>query len=103
MIKLTKHFVENWRERVGDEPTSGIVSKIMNDGVRIQEGRVFGKRKTLSYYWHPGMNLVISIDRFQNTAVSVLSEANMPVPQKKKNKSKRLVRHEGYVAMTMHR
>ncbi|MCF6246901.1 MAG: hypothetical protein L3J69_06015 [Desulfobacula sp.] len=103
MLRLSKHFMENWRKRVGNDPTIGIVKMIIQDGIRVQEGRAFGIKKTLSYYWHPDLNIIISIDRFSNTAVSVLSKANMPVHGKKNNKSKKQVlQHEGYVAMTMH-
>jgi len=109
MLRLSKHFVENWRERVGNEPSLDIVEMIIRDGVRIQQGKVFGKNKTLSYFWHPDLKLIVSIDRFSSTAVSVLSEANMSgnnlkVTRKRKNNEKKQgVMQAGYVAMTMHR
>ena len=81
-MRLSKHFINNWRRRVGNEPSVDMVMMIMNQGVRIQQGRIFGRYHTLSYFWHPELKIVVSIDRFTDTAVSVLTAANMAQRQK---------------------
>lgn len=103
-IRLSKHFIENWRKRVGNTPSAGAVIDIIYDSIKIQDGKRFGKEKTLSYYWHPELSLILAIDHFTGTAVSVLSEAVYKPKNKHKNgcKKQRSFRPAGYVRMTMH-
>ena len=78
---LSRHFVENWRKRVGNEPSVEIVQQIMREGVIVQkplllrtlEGR---PHKQLGIYWEPRLNVIVTIDEFKYMAVSVLSERN---------------------------
>ncbi|MCK5100391.1 MAG: hypothetical protein KAR45_19940 [Desulfobacteraceae bacterium] len=100
-IRLSKHFVENWRIRVGNEPSVDAVNAIIVASIPVQKGKRFMNGKTLSYYWHPELNLILLIDHFNNTAVSVLSEANKP--KKTRQKSRKSARQFGYIPMTMHR
>lgn len=83
---LTRHFVERWRERVGNEVHIDAVKAVIKQAVMVQQGRklINGQGHevhTLSLYWHPEMQMVISVDRYQNTAVSVLTGVNAPRPR----------------------
>lgn len=78
MLRLSKHFIENWEKRVGAIPAPADVQRMTHQAVRLQKGfRVFQRGRwfnTLSLYWHTGLDLVISIDHFTGTAVSVYSK-----------------------------
>lgn len=82
MFRLTKHFIQNWRKRVGTDPAVGEVNTIINQAVRIQKGRKVPGRfkvfKVLSIYWHANQALIITVDPFSRSVVSVYSQANMP-------------------------
>lgn len=99
-MHLTRHFIENWRDRVGSHPTEGMVSGIIRDSIRLHKGRTLFKAdgqpfNTLSIYWHPDLKLVLYVDRFNDAAVSVISRDNMPVPDKKPGQA-------DYTPLTMH-
>jgi len=78
MLKLSKHFVKNWQRRVGGEPRSAGIRQMICQAVRIQKGLRFitraGYYKSLTIYWHTGLNIIITVDHFTNTAVSVYSK-----------------------------
>jgi len=83
MLKLSKHFVDNWRERVSAEaPNHEEVHDIIRTSVRVQKGREgksrFSYIKTLTVYCHFGLNITITVDHFTQTIVSVYSSVNMP-------------------------
>ena len=83
MLKLSKHFIDNWQERVSAvEPTPEKVNDIIRKSVRVQKGREGKSRysyiKTLTVYCHFGLNITITVDHFTQTVVSVYSQANMP-------------------------
>ena len=77
MLKLSKHFVENWNRRVGGAPRADDIRKVINQAVRLQKGRKIAGRyewiKTLTIYWHADMNLIITVDHYTDTVVSVYS------------------------------
>lgn len=77
MLKLSKHFVENWRKRVGCVPSDDDIRRRINQAVRIQKGRrirgMYSFVKTLSIYWETGLDLIITVDHFTDTVVSVYS------------------------------
>ena len=85
MLSLTGHFKDNWRERVGGEPPEPhAVEAIIMESIylqpcfryiRLEDGKI---DKTLAIYWHPGRNLVIKVDRYKKTAVTVLSPKVRP-------------------------
>ncbi|SDU27182.1 hypothetical protein [Desulfobacula phenolica] len=103
-LRLSWHFINNWRDRVGNEPTVGAVKAIIRESIIIQKGRQIKEDyRSLTRYCHFGLNLIISIDHISGTAVSVLSDVNMPGGYQKKTNEKQRVRHPGYIAMTMHR
>jgi len=81
MLRLSKHFIENWRKRVGTEPETSNVNDIISQSVRVQKGKKASTRfdfiKTLTIYWHADLSLVITVDHFTNTVVSIYSQANM--------------------------
>ncbi len=104
-MMLSRHFVENWKLRVGNGtlPQVEAVRDIIRSSVRIQKGRKLARKNgepfnTLSIFWHPDLKIVVSIDPFNNVAVSVLSESVL----ERKPKKKRRV-HGNYVPLTMHR
>jgi len=101
MLKLTRHFIDNWRDRVGNDPTPGAVMAVIKESIHQQAGRRFGSDSVLTWYIHFGLKIALSVDHFNGTAVSVLSEVNMP--GNKTKAQKRYFRQSGYVAMTMHR
>ena len=83
MLKLSKHFIDNWRDRVSsDTPSSEKVNDIIKSSVRVQKGREgksrFSYIKTLTVYCHFGLNITITVDHFTQTVVSVYSPVNMP-------------------------
>ena len=108
MLKLTRHFIDNWRERVGNDPTPDAVTAIINESIRLQQGRRLGHDSVLTWYCHFGLKLALSVDRFRGNVVSVLSEDNMPdhtdhTKQPNQPKKQRCVMQDGYITMTMHR
>ena len=79
MLKLSKHFVVNWRKRVGGDPDPARTRQVINQAIRIQKGRrMIGRRgdwiNTLTIYWHTGLDLVITVDHYRDTVVSVYSK-----------------------------
>ncbi|MFH1157094.1 MAG: hypothetical protein V1793_25130 [Pseudomonadota bacterium] len=83
MLKLSKHFIDNWIDRVSSEPPSPEkVDDIIKKSVRVLKGREgrsrFSYIKTLTVYCHFGLNIIITVDHFTKTVVSVYSQANMP-------------------------
>lgn len=76
-LKLTHHFIDNWRLRVGGEPAAGAVQQIIRTSVRVQKAMwVVRDREPwllLEIWWHPGLDLVIKLDPYENVAVTVMS------------------------------
>lgn len=91
MLTLSKHFVENWQKRVVDiAPTAGAVLGVIRDSVRVQAGKELmlddGTSFTvLSLFWHPELEIIISLDPVRSTMVSVLSKENWRNDHDKKN------------------
>jgi len=85
-MRLSKHFIDNWRKRVGPIPDSKEVDDIIRQAVRVQKGKKavtrFSFIKTLSIYWHVDLDLIITVDHFTRTIVSVYSKKNMPEDRK---------------------
>lgn len=81
MLNLSKHFIKNWRRRVALEPSIQRVTELINQSVRVQKGKRISGRfshiKTLTIYWHAFENIIITVDHYTQTVVSVYSEANM--------------------------
>lgn len=83
MLQLTRHFVVNWRSRVGGEPDPGQINEIIRQSVRVSRGRIawgpFNRmNKSLTIYVHFYLCLAITVDHFRGKVVSVLSARNMP-------------------------
>ena len=78
-MKLSKHFLERWRERVKRPvPKAGEVKRMVNDAVYLQRSRDFftprGVRvRVMALYWVPHENLVLKVDERNNMAVTVLT------------------------------
>ena len=85
-MRLSKHFVENWQKRVGGTPDPRSVVAMIKDSVVIQKGKRVAippiyhpgmqTTHTLSIYWQPEMGVIIGVDPFTRTAVSVLTKEN---------------------------
>lgn len=91
MIELTKHFVENWEKRVGGIPTPETIAAVIRQSVRVQHCSDFdladGSRfRMLATYWHPELSLILRIDNIEGKAVSVLSDACISKPTKRRRK-----------------
>lgn len=84
MIKLSKHFAERWRERVGTEPDPRAVMDIIRDPhtVIVQRCRNLQMPATGEYYrqaaiyWSPALDLIIKVDEFRGVAITVLVRRN---------------------------
>ena len=85
MMSLSKHFCENWENWVGNWPTVKLVLRIINQSVRVQDGRELKDLddtpfRMLAIYWHPELDIIVKIDRVKNMAVTVLSRENYDGP-----------------------
>lgn len=84
MIKLSRHFVERWRERVGSEPSPRMVMDIIRDPgtVVVQRGRDLqvpwsGRMfRQAAIYWSPALDVVIKVDEVRKRAITVLARRN---------------------------
>jgi len=78
-FKKTKHFDQRWVERVGgDPPTFEEISRILDNSVMIQDSKnAFTPRgqpiRILALYWNHNLQLILKIDRKNNTLVTVLT------------------------------
>jgi hypothetical protein len=77
-LVLTKHFKKRWIERVGNWPTAEAVRNYVSQSVQVQHCQNFLREdgqpyRILAIYWHPELDLVIKVDDFEKTAVTVLS------------------------------
>lgn len=93
--RLSNHFCKRWKERVsnGVMPKKEVICQVIEEGILIQPYRVLysplGEREViLASFWHPALNVVISMDKRTGTAVSVLSENNVKTRPKQKKKKK---------------
>ncbi len=82
MLNLSKHFIKNWYERVGQSPSAKNINTLINQAIRVQKGKkIFGRFshiKTLTIYWHADKEIIITVDHYTKTVVSVYSRVNMP-------------------------
>lgn len=74
---LSKHFIENWRVRVGGEPTPETVRAVIAGSIQIQKQTVIRRVDgssfaTLSIYWQPELGLIVKTDDRQRIAVTVM-------------------------------
>ncbi len=87
-MKITRHFRDNWKARVGGRvPSPAEIAEILMEAVLVQRPRSLYQRNKrnferfnlLASYWHPGRGVVLKIDESngERVAVSVLSRANM--------------------------
>ena len=94
MLRLTRHFVENWVERVdGRIPDPRMVESLVNDMqtvrvIRFQEYEsVDGVMiRILEVRWYVPGNLIITIDRANRAAVSVYTPVNSPAGKAKERR-----------------
>ena len=105
-MKLSYHFVENWEKRVGGTPSVEQIQGIIDNSMRVQKGQYYRLSNgepfnTLTIYWHPELNLVISYDSRRQVMVTVMSKANWTKTDKVK-KSRKPAIMPGYVALSMH-
>lgn len=82
-MRLSKHFIERWRERVGrNAPEASEVEEMINDAIYLQRCRDFftsrGVRvRVLGLYWVPHENLIIKVDDKRSLVVTVLTPDTM--------------------------
>ncbi|MFA5712495.1 hypothetical protein [Mycolicibacterium sp.] len=78
-IRISRHFQENWRARVGGDPDPQQICEILGRSLRVQTGGapIGGSlyTKTLSIYWSPSDGVLIKMDPTNGTLVTVLSAA----------------------------
>jgi hypothetical protein len=80
-MKLSAHFIANWRDRVGGDPTELLVREVIKRSVRLQGAKAFdladgNMYKRLALFWQPDLELVLFVDTIDQVAVSVLSRRN---------------------------
>lgn len=78
-MKLSKHFIHRWRERVGKPvPTTEEMEGMLNESVMLQRQRdTFtprGRRiNILALYWVIDENLILKVDEKKAIVVTVLT------------------------------
>lgn len=77
-IKLSKHFIDNWKERVGSIPTVETVLSTIEKCVVVQRGRIVYDRSgartnILAILWSNELGVVLTADHTTRTMVSVLT------------------------------
>lgn len=78
-MKLSKHFIDRWRERVKTPvPTAKEVEGMINESLLLQRHRdVYTPRgrhiRILALYWMIDEGLIVKIDEKVNVAVTVLT------------------------------
>jgi hypothetical protein len=83
-LVLSRHFTDNWALRVGNQPSRPFIRHILKNAIRVQTGRMLRTGagepfSTLSIFWYPPLGVILTLDKFTQTAVSVLS-ADMNKP-----------------------
>lgn len=78
-MRLSRHFVQNWQERVGGPCSKAVVHRLLAEAIRVQAGMcVLSMDGTWvripSIYWHPGRRLFIKMDPETNTCITVMTE-----------------------------
>lgn len=108
-ITLTRHFIENWKKRVsnGIAPDINAVTALLSGSIRIQKGRRFMLKNgefytTLSIYWQPELRIVVHIDPVTSRCVTVATDTMRGEDDKRRIRSVKRTKREGYVALTMH-
>lgn len=86
-MEFTKYFIKNWEERVGKSPQLEKVEEICKKSVPVQKGSIYylengEMHNTLSIFWHPDLDLIITLDPIRNAFISVLSRENWQYNQK---------------------
>lgn len=84
MIRLSKHFMEKWRERLGTEPDPRAVMDIIRDPgtVIVQRCRNLQMPATgehyrqAAIYWNAALGMVLKVDEFRGVAITVLVSRN---------------------------
>ncbi len=79
MIILSRHFCDNWLDRVGYTPTAEFITQVLRESVPVQPGRDLRTKRGNHYrvfaiYWHPGLDVIIKVDEKKSKAVTVLSK-----------------------------
>lgn len=78
-MKLTTHFDERWRERVGEvAPSTREVDQLIKESIQLQQPRVLFTPRGIRYnvlaiYWHPERQMVFKVDGVRKRAVTVLT------------------------------
>lgn len=81
-LRMSEHFCGNWLRRVGNWPTPDMLRKVLREAVKVQHCRDLLEKdgttpfRMLAVYWHPELNVVVTVDHIAGKVVSVLSEAN---------------------------
>ena len=78
MIRLSRHFVNNWKMRVGGDPDPAEITRMLADSIRVQPCRNLQRLngelyRQLAIYWIPERDIIIKVDDFYGTAVTVMT------------------------------
>lgn len=77
-LSMSRHFMDNWADRVGGNPSPAFIRHILKNAIIVQKGRMLRTRagepfSTLSIFWYPQLSVIITLDNHTQRAVSVLS------------------------------
>jgi len=92
-LTLSKHFQKRWWEHFRQEPPSPYrIMRIISQSVWLQKGRLLmepdgTQYKLLSTYWHPGMGVVIKVDRLVDPPQAVTLITGKSKGKKEEGKS----------------
>lgn len=100
-ILLSPHFHKNWDTRMGCDPSPEAVMAVIRSGIRVHSGRELRDLSNqrfvmLAVYWHPDLDIVISVDTTMRPwrAVSVLSRDNWRRRQERKIRKPKRRKHD---------
>lgn len=88
-LKLSKHFCERYAERIGCPPDLDGVKGIIDGAVVVQKGKNFRLKdgrifNTLSIYWNPRVQIIVTVDERKSTAVSVFASKVLNDPKRER-------------------
>jgi hypothetical protein len=78
-MKLSKHFIKRWEERVGQPlPAPKEIKRMIRCAIWLQKDQVLYSTKGLRYkipalYWVPDKNIVLKVDEKTKTVMTVIT------------------------------
>ena len=75
-VKLSKHFIEKWRDKLGYMPSKKQVEKLIDESICVQKGKVIRRNYGESFIvptilWNIERNLMFKVDEINKTVITV--------------------------------